>query len=284
MPNKLPPRSLPAAYAFAQQSGCGPEIERIRTTRLTNRERRIAARALFEDRGILAAFLATLPAGQASRTRRSPRPSKRSRPVLFSPVSAESALSIAGSLGDLRRVNRELRSHGAISSQRIVGDLGEWVASQTLQLPLCSNRNQKGWDLEGDGLHVQVKAHAKGAENKAKRTSLALDALNYDGLVIVVFSSDYFLEAIYLLDRRVVESCGTCTGNRRIIRWAGIREFAISAVPSAFAPLLSSKSAIAADDDCHRAELTRLRARISGATSPAIAVKNDDSLDSGNVR
>lgn len=190
----------------------------------------------------------------------------------FEQASSAHVEAIAAALSDLAAAHRRLNELKAIRSQRFIGDLGEWVASQLLQMALCSSQTEKGCDLVGGGLKVQVKTTAK--KGKKYRTTLRADALAYHALAIVILSPDLLLERVFVLPLSRVESSPIRGRQRRAIQWSGNSEFAMKAIPSALSQLRHAKSALVVDDDRHAAELTRLRALMSpGGPSAPVASK-----------
>lgn len=257
MPQKLPPGSLLDAYEFARTNGCEPQMRAIKANRdLTSRQRREAAHALFLEMGILTRFLE----GGGYRTMSGNGRALESRS--FQRVSAAGADTVIHALGGLAAIHSSLQQTGAVRSQRIVGDLGEWIASQVLGLNICTSRVQAGWDLEGDGMRVQVKTHAKGSTNHGRRTSLRSDALRFDALVIVVLSDAYLLRSLIGIPQPVIASVRCNANDRRMIQWGGMSEFAFRGIPAVLRRLLSPDSELLADDAAHRDSVADFRARV----------------------
>jgi hypothetical protein len=156
---------------------------------------------------------------------------------------------IARSLSDLCSAQATLQRLGIIRSQRMVADFGEWFASQLLSMSLCSNRTQQGWDLESSGKRIQVKTHAKALTNRARRTTLRKDALEFDELAVVVLTETYRVRAFYLVPREAVETLAPYKDGKRVLSWNALKSFELRTVPVKLRPLLS--------DDSHMAPISR---------------------------
>ena len=106
-------------------------------------------------------------------------------------------------LDQLSAAKRELFEGKVIRSERLTGELGEYLAVLQLSGRLAAGTSNKGWDLlaEIDGKpnqRVQVKAHAKGERNLARWTQFtSIEAFDY--LFIVVLSPAYHVRELYLV-------------------------------------------------------------------------------------
>lgn len=106
-------------------------------------------------------------------------------------------------LRDLANAKQTLRNLNIIRSERLTGEIGEYIAS--IQLPCAEHAattSNKGWDLlwkdpaSGNQMRIQVKCHAKGPKNTARWTVIKhLD--DFEILMIVVLSHDYQLKELY---------------------------------------------------------------------------------------
>ena len=92
----------------------------------------------------------------------------------------ETAARVIKAFDAVTAAQKTLHNLGVVRSQRTVSDYGEWIAAKVLGLELTASPVQRGWDLEGPGRRVQVKAHAKAATNNAKRTTLKGPALDFE--------------------------------------------------------------------------------------------------------
>lgn len=146
---------------------------------------------------------------------------------------------IARSLSDLCSAQETLQRLGIIRSQRLVADFGEWFAAQLLSMSLCTSRTQHGWDLEAPGKRVQVKTHAKAETNRARRTTLRKDVLEFDDLAVIVLTSTYRVRAVYLVPREAVESLAPYKDGKRVLVWSALKAFELRTVPVELMPLLS---------------------------------------------
>lgn len=152
---------------------------------------------------------------------------------------------IASSLRDLCAAQETLQRLGIIRSQRVVSDFGEWFASKLLSMQLCSSRTQRGWDLEIPGKRVQVKTHAKAEGNRARRTTLRKNALDFDELAVVILSNTYRVRTVYLVPRGAVETLAPYNDGKRILFWSALKPFELRTVPVELTPLLSDDSRLA---------------------------------------
>ena len=126
-------------------------------------------------------------------------------------------------LDQLSTAKRALFEGKVIRSERLTGELGEYLAVLQLNGQLAAGTSNKGWDLlaEIDGKpnqRVQVKAHAKGKGNGARWTQFtSIEA--FDHLFIVVLSPDYHVRELYLVSSTELESGGLAKFNKETKKW-----------------------------------------------------------------
>ena len=123
-----------------------------------------------------------------------------------------------------------LRKLDVIRSERFTGELDEWMAETACKGARAKTRTQKGWDVKVvDGSRqrlLQVKAHAKGHENKARRTALYPESLElFDRLIIIVMSEDYCIQQWFEIPRRDVRDWWTQSGEGWLIKWDEVSAF-----------------------------------------------------------
>lgn len=92
-----------------------------------------------------------------------------------------------------------LRDEGILINKKdFTCQIGEWLVASIYGGERAVNAIQKGWDIDINGKHIQVKTHAKAAHNKARWSAVdcSTDEL-VDELVIVVFTFDYKLKEFF---------------------------------------------------------------------------------------
>ena len=99
-------------------------------------------------------------------------------------ITVEQAQAIADFLSAVAR----LRALGVVSSDRYLGDLGEFLAKHQFNLVLATNKRQRGHDTEGDENRAQIKFH-----NSSTRTNIHLGQPTAYDRVIVVLGPDSLL-------------------------------------------------------------------------------------------
>ena len=117
-----------------------------------------------------------------------------------------------------------------IRSERLTGELGEYLAMLQLGGHLATATSNKGWDLLAEiggnkDQRVQVKAHAKGSRNTARWSQFtSIDAFDY--LFIVVLSPNYCVRELYLVDRVALTNLAKLDTKRRIwtVSWDILRK------------------------------------------------------------
>ncbi len=149
--------------------------------------------------------------------------------------------TVATALDQLREAQRSLTQQKVLRSRRVTGDLGEWLASEILGIPRCESRTQGGWDLEGDGRRIQVKAASRAATNTTRRTDFGGE-LRFGELALVVLNEHYLLREFYLAPVEEVEKLTTLNAGRNSIKWKDLEPFEIRKVPNRLAPLLAPDS------------------------------------------
>ena len=149
--------------------------------------------------------------------------------------------TVATALDQLRDAQRSLIQQDVLRSKRVTGDLGEWLASEILGVPRCENLVQTGWDLEGDGRRIQVKASSRAATNPTRRTDFGSE-FRFSVLALVVFDEDYLLREFYLAPVEEVEKLTTLNGGRKSIKWNELEPFEIRKVPERLGRLLAPDS------------------------------------------
>lgn len=96
-----------------------------------------------------------------------------------------------------------LQSEGVIRSRRIVGDLGEFYASQELNLTLNENKNEKGVDAyDRNGIKYEIKTrrvYESGRRTGKSRRLNNLVGKDSDFLVVVVLDRSFRCAGMWLI-------------------------------------------------------------------------------------
>ena len=113
-----------------------------------------------------------------------------------------------------------------IRSKKILNaDLGEWFVVQLYGGTLADNPNQKDWDGNTRELGiVQVKAHAKSERHSNKHTDVKEHLKDFAWLIIIRFTSDYFLKAFYKIPIEEAKSHIKQNGPGHKIDWKDVSE------------------------------------------------------------
>ncbi|QLH44789.1 MAG: hypothetical protein HWD58_03755 [Bacteroidota bacterium] len=94
---------------------------------------------------------------------------------------------------------KELHKLGVLKSKHdFTSQIGEWLIETIYGGKRADNSIQKGWDIDVNGYHIQVKAHAK-AEGNSNRWS-AVDkneTEKIDELIIIEFTRFYKILKFY---------------------------------------------------------------------------------------
>jgi hypothetical protein len=127
-------------------------------------------------------------------------------------------------LNTLYQTKVALREKGVMRSERFTGELGEWLVEVAYQAKRALATSQRGWDVQaevdGKASLLQVKTHAKGKRNGARWTEVRPDCIGqFDRLVIVVLSDDYFIKQWFDIPRNAVQSMLTQSGKSWIVKW-----------------------------------------------------------------
>lgn len=143
--------------------------------------------------------------------------SSSSTSKIASIAAAEEIRKIADSMA-------RLRSLGVIRSQKLVSDLGEWIVAKLFGGCLAESKTQQDWDVRCDSGRVQVRSHAKAADNFNQWTPVSRNYDRYEELVIVVLSEVFLVRHVY----RVPASEVALRVVKGQLRWASIQEFEIN--------------------------------------------------------
>jgi hypothetical protein len=135
-------------------------------------------------------------------------------------LTSDNARSIARELRSIASAMGNLRLLGAIRSQKLVPDLGEWIVSSLLGGEIAHSRTQEGWDVECEGRRFQVRSHAKSEDNPNRWSPVPRHPTQCDMFVIVVFSERLLVEQIIQVP--ISEALGRARNGR--LQWADVQE------------------------------------------------------------
>jgi hypothetical protein len=154
----------------------------------------------------------------------------------------ESIRSVRDLLSALNEVKAQLRAKGVIRSERITGDIGEWLAETAYGGKRAKSATQKGWDIEVRSSEtcqrLQVRSHAKSKGNNARWTDIKPDSVElFDRLIIVVLSDDYRVEEWYDIPRESLRRLLVQSGKAWVVKWDDAKRhmLAIGDLPNASA-------------------------------------------------
>lgn len=100
-------------------------------------------------------------------------------------------------LNQLFEAKQTLWSLGVLRSERLTGEIGEYIVGSLHGYRRALSSSNKGWDLQSEcGKKIQVKAHAKGFLN-GYRATMIKNFDRFDSLSIVVMEPDYRIKSIY---------------------------------------------------------------------------------------
>lgn len=147
-------------------------------------------------------------------------------------MEKDSLEKIALSLKCYITAMNELKGHGVLNNKKdFTGQIGEWLVESIYEGKRATSGIQKGWDVEVNGKHIQVKSHAK-AETTSARFSVVekVSTERIDELIIVVFTFDYKLKAFYKIAWEkalsLIEPSGIAKP-RNEIQWSKLKNFEI---------------------------------------------------------
>jgi hypothetical protein len=137
--------------------------------------------------------------------------------------SRRRAQLVAVELERISAAMQRLREFGVIRSQKVVSDIGEWLAATLLDGRVAESRNQKAWDIICGVKQVQVRAHAKAEGNRNRFTPVADVCAGNCDLVIVVLSPSFLVQRLFHIPNREVKARAV---NGRL-SWARVADFEV---------------------------------------------------------
>jgi hypothetical protein len=130
---------------------------------------------------------------------------------------------------------KTLRDEGILINKKdFTGQIGEWFVEMLYNGNRATSGIQKGWDVDVNGKHIQVKAHSKAETNKTSFSALDKESTErIDELIIVVFTFDYKLKAFYKVPWEIACQKIKLKGKktpRNEITWNSIKDYKIDKV------------------------------------------------------
>lgn len=128
---------------------------------------------------------------------------------------------------------QELHNLGILKSKHdFTSQIGEWLVETIYDGKRAESSIQKGWDIDVNGYHIQVKAHAKAEGNNNRWSAVDRNETEkIDELIIIEFTPYYkilkfykvpWLEAIKHIKPRNIKS------PRFELSWSSIESFNIN--------------------------------------------------------
>lgn len=100
----------------------------------------------------------------------------------------------------------QLEENKIIRSRRIVGDIGEFYACRRLNLHLCTNRNEKGYDADNkQGLRFEIKTrrvYESGRRSSKTRRINNLVGKDADYLIVVTIDRAFRCSGMWIMPMR----------------------------------------------------------------------------------
>ncbi len=138
----------------------------------------------------------------------------------------------AQALDSFFKAMKTLREQGILINKKdFTCQIGEWLIEMLYNGKRAISGIQKGWDVDVNGKHIQVKAHAKAETNNAKFSAIDKNITErIDELIIIVFTFDYKLKAFYKIPWKDALPHIKLRGiqkPRNEINWSAIKNFKI---------------------------------------------------------
>jgi hypothetical protein len=120
-----------------------------------------------------------------------------------------------------------------VNKQSFTNQIGEWLVETIFSGTRAKNAIQKGWDVKVGEKKIQIKTHSKASTNKAKHTTITKSSLeNVDELIIIVFSSNYKIDAFYIIPcedaTKYIEYKNKKTPREREqLKWSSLKAFKV---------------------------------------------------------
>jgi hypothetical protein len=130
-------------------------------------------------------------------------------------------------LDSLVEAKRRLRELDVTRSERLVGEMGEWLAESIFGGRRAESSSQKSYDIINNDRKVQVKTHAKGDGNNARWTEFKYQRGEFNDFIIIVMTNGYRLKEVYHIPEEIVFERINEAKKQRVVDWDAYPEYAI---------------------------------------------------------
>lgn len=132
----------------------------------------------------------------------------------------------------------QLRDEGILVNKKdFTCQIGEWLVETIYEGSRAKSGIQEGWDVDVNGRHIQVKAHAKADGNNNRWSAVNNTTVErVDELIIIIFTFDYKLKEFFKVPWEEAVSHIHLRGKktpRPEINWSSIKNYKkdLSALP-----------------------------------------------------
>ena len=143
-------------------------------------------------------------------------------------TSEQTVRQVLQALTEIQDGMENLRNLGAIRSQKVVGDLGEWLVAQVFNGELAASKGNPGWDVIADGERISVKAHAKAGDNSTRWTGFPEQPAGVDTIAVVVFSTAFRVLEFYKVPLEKLRRLLRPSGHKLRLHWDDLGAWRIS--------------------------------------------------------
>jgi len=143
-------------------------------------------------------------------------------------ASEQNVRQVLQALAEIQNGMEKLRSLGVIRSQKVVGDLGEWLVAQVFGGEIAASKGNADWDVIADGERIQVKAHAKAADNSTRWTGFPKPPAGVDAIAVVVFSPAFRVLELYKVPAEELGRLLRASGDKLRLPWDDLGDWRVS--------------------------------------------------------
>ncbi|GEM_PF-1172999 len=142
-----------------------------------------------------------------------------------------SVKNVSAALLDYFEAVKVLRNQNIlINKHSFTNQIGEWLVETIFGGKRAAN-GQKGWDVNVNGKHIQVKTHSKAETNKSRFSAVnKCDSEQIDELIIIVFSAEYKIKNFFIIPWEI--ACPLIrertTKNKLELNWSAVKEYEVS--------------------------------------------------------
>lgn len=137
--------------------------------------------------------------------------------------SKKKSSEIATEIKKLAESMKRLRELGVIRSQKIVGDIGEWIAAVLFDGVIADSKNQQGWDIKCEVGNIQVRAHAKAEGNNTRNTRITGLSEDCAMLAILVLTHDFRISQVFVVPSEEAKRLAT----KGKLSWSKLQDFEV---------------------------------------------------------